>query len=164
MSEERRKILEMLAAGKIDPDDADRLLERLGARASRGHGAAHATARSGGQDDATEGDEADASTGFVLVREKATSTPIRHRLKFLRIVVTGSDEETVNIRIPLAFIRTGLKLSTMVPQAAQKRLMAEGIDLTGLSALEGEELIEALRELKVDIDGPKGETVRIFCE
>lgn len=38
------------------------------------------------------------------------------------------------------------------------------MDLGSLSGLEGEELIEALRDLRVDVDSGKGDTVRIFCE
>ncbi|UCF67681.1 MAG: hypothetical protein JSV80_18315 [Acidobacteriota bacterium] len=39
-----------------------------------------------------------------------------------------------------------------------------GVDLSSLSELGGDELIEALRELSVDIDAANGDTVRVFCD
>jgi hypothetical protein len=163
MSEERRKVLDLLAAGKITAEEADRLLERIGSRASAPSGGSDAS-RASASTETSAAMRSTAATSFVLVDDDRPKAPVRHRLRFLRIVVNGKDEETVNIRVPLAFVRTGLKLSTMLPPKAQKRLTAEGIDLSGLSELQGEELIEALRDLKIDVDGPDGETVRIFCE
>jgi hypothetical protein len=85
-------------------------------------------------------------------------------LKYLRVVVDSSDGDKVNIRVPLALVKTGIKLSTMMPAEANEKLAEQGIDLSHLSGLKGEELIEALRDLKVDVDSNDGDTVRIFCE
>jgi hypothetical protein len=52
----------------------------------------------------------------------------------------------------------------MIPVAASEELKKQGVDLSGLSTLQGEELIEALRELNVDVDSANGDTVRVFCE
>ncbi len=64
----------------------------------------------------------------------------------------------------MALIRTGLKLTTMLPPEANRKIAEQGIDLSQLSELHGEELIDALRELKVDVDAADGDTVRIYCE
>jgi len=159
MSEERRKILDLLAAGKISADDAERLLERVSTGGRSAGGAARADATTGGE----RPDGAAESTGFVMVTDRPRTVE-KHRLKWLRVVVNSAKDEKVNIRIPLAFVRTGLKLSTMLPPRAHKRLEAEGIDLSYLKGLEGEELIEALRDLRIDVDSESGDTVRIFCE
>ncbi len=136
MSAERRKVLEMLAAGKITSEDAERLLEKL---------------------------EKQTTDQRLAPQEGLKSAP-SGKLKFLRVVVDSSDGDKVNIRVPLGLVRTGIKLSTMLPAEASQKLAERGIDLAQLSGLQGEELIEALRELTVDVDSKGGDTVRIFCE
>ncbi len=134
MSNDRRKILDMLAEGKISADDADRLLSKIG---------------TGPTADAPE--EAPPDTG-------------RRPLKYLRVLVDSENGDKVNIRVPIALVRTGLMLTAMIPAAASDELEKRGVDLSGLSALNGEELIEALRDLNVDVDSKDGDTVRVFCE
>ena len=136
MSEERRQILEMLAEGKINSQDADRLLDKLD------------------QQREEYGREAGGEGG-----------PSRSgKPKYLRVMVNSTNGDKVNVRVPMALIRTGLKLTTMLPPEASKRIAEHGIDLSHLSELQGEELIEALRELTVDIDSANGDTVRVYCE
>ena len=84
--------------------------------------------------------------------------------KYLRVVVDSSDGDKVNVRVPLALVRTGIKLKSMLPSHANEELDAHGIDLSHLSELDGDELIDALRELTVDVDSSDGDKVRVFCE
>lgn len=135
MKEERRQILEMLAEGKITAEDAERLLDKLGAGEKK---------------------DPPAPGG----RANNTSS----RLKYLRVLVDSTDGDKVNIRVPLALIRTGIKLAAVLPDEVNEKLGKKGVDLTKLSELEGDELYESLRELQVDVDSEDGETVRIFCE
>ncbi len=86
------------------------------------------------------------------------------RPKYLRVLVDSTTGDKVNIRVPLSLVRTGIKLSSMLPSEADERLKARGIDLSGLSGLEDEEMIEALRELTVNVDAHGGDKVRIFCD
>jgi len=104
----------------------------------------------------------DRTTG-TAVDEPGTGDAERGPLKYLRVVVDGGGD-TVNIRVPIGLIRTGIKLSTLMPRHASEHLAEHGIDLSEFNELHGEELMEALRELKVDVDSGDGETVRIFCE
>jgi len=134
MTNDRRKILEMLAEGKINADDADRLLAKI-------------------QNDRP-----------VDPSEEARPTPGQRPLKYLRVLVNSDDGDKVNIRVPIALVRTGLMLTTMIPAAASDELEKKGVDLSGLSSLDGNELVEALRELNVDVDSANGDTVRVFCE
>ena len=47
----------------------------------------------------------------------------------------------------------------------QELLLAEhGIDLAQFNNLDGDDLMEALRELRVDVDGENGDIIRVFCE
>src|SRR5271166_3764690 len=79
MSVETRKVLEMLAAGKITSEDAERLLDKLAAVRESAEGRAPEN------------------------QESCGATPVR---KYLRIVVNG-DGKDVNMRVPLSFVRTG---------------------------------------------------------
>jgi len=82
MNEERKQILDMLAAGKISAEDAERLLDKLG------HGEASGTC---------ETEYPPAASG-----EKPKNP------KYLRVHVDSADGDKVNIRVPLALIRTGI--------------------------------------------------------
>jgi len=146
MSAERRKVLEMLAAGKITPEEADQLLDRLGSPAAA-EGSAEGEA--GGAAGAAGG-------GAGGGRPRAP--------RFLRVVVDSPERDAVNIRLPLGLIRTGLKISTLMPRRVSHRLSERGIDLSHLGKLDDEALIAELAALQVDIAAEDGEKVRIFCE
>ena len=135
MSNERAKVLQMVADGTITPADAEKLLSRL--------------------------DSAKTDTA-TLEPESGNGNRKPGPLKYLRVVVDGGDK--VNIRVPIGLIRTGIKLSTLMPLSASKHLSEHGIDLSQFNDLDGDELIEALRELKVDVDSEDGDVIRVFCE
>ncbi len=135
MPHERAKILQMVADGTITPEEGEKLLSRLDSP-----GASTATAEPGRD----RGDRNAAS------------------LKYLRVVVDGKDN--VNIRVPIGLVRTGIKLTTLMPSKASRRLSERGIDLSRFNGLDGEELIEALRELDVEVNTDDGDVVRVFCE
>jgi hypothetical protein len=78
--------------------------------------------------------------------------------------VNSEDGDKVNVRVPLTLVRAGIKLRAVMPEHAREKLEANGFDLGHLNGMEGDELVSALRELNVDVDSAKGETVRIFCE
>jgi hypothetical protein len=136
MSEERRQILEMLAEGKITGEEAERLLDKLD----------HQREQYGGE---APGEGGPSRMG---------------KPKYLRVMVNSTNGDKVNVRVPMALIRTGLKLTTMLPPEASEKIKEHGIDLSQLSELQGDELIEALRELTVDVDSADGDTVRVYCE
>ena len=138
MSTERKQVLEMLAEGKISAIEADRLLDKL--------------ASSGRQVEGDAGNTAGDAKG-------SKPTP-----KFLRVEVDASDGDRVNIRVPMFLVRSGIKLSTMLPSKVSRKLTENGIDLSELSGLDGDELVQALRELTVDVHSSDGDKVRVFCE
>ena len=142
MNEERRQILDMLASGKISADEAERLLDALG------------------RDKTEPAAESARATGEG-----------REKPKYLRVQVTPKerDGDTVNIRVPLLLVRTGLKLKGLLPDKTRTKvdqaLESKGIHLN-LDELDGEGLeaiIGALSESKIEVDDHK-EQVRIFCE
>ncbi len=153
---EHRQILDMLAEGKITPDQAQALMEKLNQGSSSDGGDEGPTA------DFSEHGHA-ASRTAVLVK-KRVETGSGSALRYFRIVVQSSDGDDVNIRIPLKIVRAGLKLTTVLPDEAKEKIRDSGIDLSTFSELEGEELIEALRDLAIDVDSSDGDRIRIFCE
>jgi hypothetical protein len=137
MAAETRKVLEMLAAGQITAADAEKLLEKLDRGASAG---------------------AEPHTGHDSSSSQA------QKLRYLRVLVEKPESEQVNVRIPLVFLRSGMKLLAVLPPRVNEKLVEKGIDLSALAELKGEELEQALRDLLVNVDGPEGNKVRVFCE
>ena len=137
MSAETRKVLEMLKAGQISADDAEKLLEKLDRGSSAG---------------------SDGHAG------RESSPPQGQKLRFLRVLVDSPKSEQVNVRIPLTFLRSGIRVLAVLPPRVNERLAEKGIDLSALAELKGEELEQALRDLLVDVDGPEGKKVQVFCE
>ena len=138
MSAERKKVLELLAAGKITAEDAEKLLDKLDVQ-----GGAPSAARELGPTD-------EGSAG--------------KKLRYLRVQVERPNGDHVNMRVPLSFMGKGMGLVAVMPPRVLERLSENGIDLSAIASLKGEELEAALRELNVDIDRSGGKKVRIFCE
>lgn len=150
MEAERRKVLDMVAEGKVTADEAERLLRKLdgsGAGGAPGAGDAPGAGGTAGAGDAAKGADGSDAGGAPL--------------KYLRVLVDSADGDKVNIRVPLGLLRAGVSLATLLPAAAGEKLSENGIDL---SPLAGDALVEELRELTVDVDSAKGDTVRVFCE
>lgn len=136
MSQERKKVLEMLAQGKITAEDAERLLDRL-SEPSR---------------EAKAGDRSAADPG-----------PTGREPRYLRIQVDDEDDRRVNVRVPLNLVRTGLRLGAIVPERVRERLSEKGIDLYDLGEL-SEEMLDGLGEAGIDVSTDDGKVVRIFSE
>lgn len=108
------------------------------------------------------------STPSEPAREGAVKNP-----KFLRVqVLTQNGEghnETVNVRVPLQLVRSGIKLASLMPVRIQdevnKALKEQGLgfDLNRLKPEDLENLIASLAEMTVDVDNPR-EKVKVFCE
>ena len=152
MNSDEKQVLDMLAQGTITADEAERLLERLRGPA----GIDGAVAPAAGTAPPSPG--ASAATATAEPRGSGAAA------KFLRITVDSTDGDKVNIRVPLELMRTGIQLGAMLPPEAREKLDARGIDISRLGGMQGERLVEALRELTVDVDSAKGDRVRIYCE
>ena len=144
MNENRRQILEMLAEGKINAEEAERLLAALD-----------------GQPAAAMGDH-------------GADEPAKSKLKYLRVLVEAKDNDgpkTVNVRIPMQLLRAGVRLASLIPAQAHgqldEALSRHGVPLT-LSQIKPEnleELIDHLEDLTVDINSQEDQAkVRVFCE
>jgi hypothetical protein len=146
MENERHQILTMLKDGKISVEEAERLLSAVGIKK--------------GQRDSGD----------------VESTP-KKSLKYLRIIENrqGTDDENyekhVNIRIPLALLRAGAKLQSVLPDNIKGKLEGAlrdkwgGVGANLLEADNLDQLVEALREegISIEIDKPN-KKISIFCE
>jgi len=138
MSEERRRILEMLAAQKISVADAEKLLS--------------AVEDSSGDGEPQAGGKASCKYLRVLVEPGPGSVK----------------EDKVNIRVPMKLIRAGLKFAAFIPHGAHGKvnsaLKEKGIDVdvAKITSQDLEDLVSNLNDMTVEVDGK--DRVRIFCE
>jgi hypothetical protein len=139
MNENRRQVLEMLAAGKVTADEAERLIAAL--------------EKEQAPSPAMNGSEPRPKPKFlrVLVEDiKGESTK-------------------VNIRVPMQLLRAGVRLAALIPDHARNQLnlhlLEKGlaVDLGNIKPENLEELVDQLSELTVDVDD-KDAKVRVFCE
>lgn len=145
MSDERSRILNLLAEGKITADEAGSLLDALGAR---------------------EGGHAP-SAGPAI---KGDPTPLVNALpKFLYVKVSAGNGDKVDVKIPIALVRSGLKLTSLIPPQAMDEINSSmsahgmSIDFTNLKPEDIDDLVEALRETEVNVDSKDGDKVRVYC-
>lgn len=141
MDTDRRSILQMLADGKITPDEAERLftaMDRSGAPAWTSSAPGH------------------------------NGSP-----KYLRVVVDADDAASgptkVNVRVPMALLRAGVRLTSVIPPQAREHINAEmaknGVpfDIGQIRPENLEAMLDQLNDLQVDVDQERTK-VRVFCE
>ena len=147
MTEERKRVLNMLAEGKITATEADALLDAMAS--------------------APRTDIVPAAAAPSAARPTSTNGP-----KFLRVLVEGTEDgkpNKVNVRVPFDLIRAGMRLAALIPVVAyepvNRALKENGIDLdiSKIKPENLEDLVAHLQELQVDVDDGT-EKVRIFCE
>ena len=145
MNENRRRILEMLAAGKISAAEAERLMTAV--ESSNGSSSAP---------DASEIRRTKPKYLRVLV-ESEEGQP--------------NDPSTVNIRVPMQLLRAGVKLASLIPAHARAHVnnaMRENgipLDLSQIKPENLEEIVDQLDDLTVDVNHKKDRVkVKVYCE
>jgi len=162
ISEDRRRILSMLAEGKISPDDADRLLDALGAQEPASAQSEGASPRRGpgaffGQRFAQFGfgpsPRAAEPSGF--------DASLRHDgPSFLHIEVDDpSDDKAprVDIRVPLNMVRAGIVAGSFMPPFGTEHAFGHP------TRARIEEMLKVLADLKIDV-AQDGRNVRMYCD
>jgi hypothetical protein len=144
MSENRRQVLEMLAAGQVTADEAERLIAALENRSATPEGA-----RS----------------------EPGGGAPPKYLRVLVDVDDEKEGPIKVNARVPLQLLRAGVRLASLVPAVAQERISDElhkqglALDISQIKPENLEELIDQLRDLTVDVDQRNDNLkVRVFCE
>lgn len=178
MGDDRNRILDLLAAGKITAEEAGRLLDALETNAaqSAAGSAAAAPGALGMSDGTTEGGAGaggkagwgkffgSATKGTERGAAGSTGTP-----KYMFVKVLSVKGDNVNVKIPLSLVRAGLKLTSLIPQQAQdeinKTMANHGMsfDLSNFKPEDLEELIESLREMEVNVDSANGDRVQVYA-
>lgn len=162
MGDDRARILDLLAAGKIAVEEATRLLDTLetnAVTAGRVEGVSQPSPELGDRP------APEASPGAEGGDRAQSSAPP----KFLYVRVDGSNGDKVNVKVPLGLLRAGLKLTSLIPGQVQDKInsgLAEAgmkFDLNNFKPEDMEDLIEALREMEVDVDGANGDKVRVYA-
>jgi len=145
MSENRRQILEMLAAGKITADEAERLIAAL------------------------EREPAPSAAATETVPAKPRPKYVRVLVEALNHHSPNGNPTKVNIRVPMQLLRAGVRLGALIPPQARERanqaLREKGVnfDLNQIKPENLEALVEQLNDLSIDVDEDHAK-VRIFCE
>ncbi len=140
MIEERRKILEMLADGKINADEAERLL------------------------DAVEPSKDSAATSPV--GSKIDGLP-EYLYVMVEPKDGAEDADQVKVTIPLSLVKAGMNFMSLLPKNARKDVESAldqsgfDFDLEKLSGAEADAFLMALKELVVDVE-TKENTVKIY--
>jgi hypothetical protein len=144
MTEDRRRILNMMAEGKLSAAEAEALLDALASNNS-----------------------AQLLPSTTQPQPAVTKAP-----KYLRVLVESVQEgkpSKVNVRVPFELIRAGMRLAALIPVVAyepvNRALKDSGVDLdiSKIRAEDLEGLVAHLQELQVDVDDG-AEKVRVFCE
>ena len=160
MSEERKRIMAMLANGKITANEAEELLDAIEAQKSQGEAKVKVVTAESDEECETKCDDGSKGAG-------GTTKP-----KFLRIIVEPKDGckgEKVNIRVPMMLLKAGVKLASVIPGGAKDKIndkmKAQGIniDLNNLDSKSLDDVVTGLGAMCIDVDDDK-EKVRIFCE
>ena len=147
MTENQKKILEMLAEKKISVDDAYRLLNVIESEES-------------GKEISMEPDMAVKPEPKYLCVNVLPERANEH----------NPTADRVNVRLPMPLIRAGIKLTSLIPPEARGKineaLQEKGIDfdICNVKPEDIEELIEAFSDLEVDVVSNKGEKVKVFIE
>lgn len=140
MSDERKQILEMLGQGKINVEEAERLLDALN------------------------------ETNPVAIEAADTNGK---KPKYLHVKVvgepgSGSRHNNVDVKVPLALLKAGMKLGALMPEKARARFnshMAEkGIDFD-FKNMDSEKIdgfVQALKDNPIEVESDN-ESVKIFC-
>jgi len=165
MGESQRKILDMLAAGKISVEEAQRLLSLVDAEKNDAPP---------GENPRTQGRAAPRYL-YVVVEPKPGAPPRSHP-------GFGPEPPTppgappahpynarVHVRVPFGLIRAGMKFTSLMPSdvsdKVNRAMKDKGInfDMRHIKDQDIEELITALIESEINVDS-EYETVRVYAE
>jgi len=143
MSDHMRRVLELVAQGKVTPAEAEELLNAM------------------------KGESADPST--AAQETTAASKPRYLKILVHKIAREGHGPQDVNIKVPLSILRSGLRLGAIIPGFARDRVHAKlreqgmDIDLGKIDPAMIESLLKELGEINIDVNDGQ-EQVRITCE
>jgi hypothetical protein len=143
MSDDRRRVLDLLAQGKITVDEADQLLRALGTTPL--------------------------ADSTPPPSNTATKQPRFIRIAVHKPANGRDASEDINIKIPLPMIKGGMRLGALIPgyigERIGARLRERGLDFdySNLDPAAIEAVFRELTEMGIDVESGKAQ-VRITCE
>jgi hypothetical protein len=149
MSDDTRRILDLLAQGKITVDEADQLLRAM------------STSSDAAQTAAAASNEPSAAPRYVRITV--------HKTPKDKTAKDDCRDKDVNIRVPIAVVRSGMRLGALIPgfpgDAVSARLRERGIDVdfSKLDTAALEHVLKQLGDTNIEVDSGKAQ-VRISCE
>jgi SHOCT-like protein len=149
MSDDTRRILDLLAQGKITVDEADQLLRAM------------STSSDAAQTAAAASNEPSAAPRYVRITV--------HKTPKDKTAKDDCRDKDVNIRVPIAVVRSGMRLGALIPgfpgDAVSARLRERGIDVdfSKLDTAALEHVLKQLGDTNIEVDSGKAR-VRISCE
>lgn len=144
MSAETKKVLEMLAAGKISSEDAERLLDKL----------------SGAAQPSQAGTESSQTTNTG----GTAGAPGAARPRYVRIQIDRPGKDDIDMRVPLSSMRGGRHWMAFLPIRLADKLHEYGLDFGVLENMNDEDFRRAMDRMNVDIQSRSGKRVRIYAE
>lgn len=144
MSEHTRRVLELVAQGKVTAADAEELLDTL----------------------RNESTNPQSPSG---VGDSAPDKPRHLRIAVHKVAKDGRPSKDVTIKVPLAILRSGLRLGAVIPGFAREQMHAKlreqgvDIDLAKIDPATIESLLKEMGEVNIDVNGGE-QQVRITCE
>lgn len=143
MSDDQKRILQMLAEGKISVEEATRLLSLV---------------------------DKDSSAGNSSIKSEPKAMP---KYLYVRVDPKEGckkyEHGRVNIRVPVGLIRAGMKLRALIPEQVSddvnKAMKEKGFnfDIRNIKDEDLTELISALSDTEIDVDSAETQ-VRIHAE
>ena len=140
MNEERQRILKMLGEGKITAAEAEDLLDALGK-----------------------------NTGAPAAESTVVEPKVLKNIKYMYVKVLSSQQDNVDVRVPLGLIRAGMRFTSLIPPMAlatiNSSLKEKGMnfDLTSIKPEDIEELIKNLADMEINVKSKNGDIVKVYC-
>jgi hypothetical protein len=138
MSEERARILKMVAEGKISVKEAEELLDALKEK-----------------------------TGQTEQAHPAGNGPVKYP-KYMFVKVTGKDNVNVRVPFGLlrAGMKFTSLIPPMAMEQINEHMHEKGInfDLNNVKPQDLDDLIQSLADMEVNVESKDGEKVRVYCE
>jgi hypothetical protein len=143
MNEHRRRILDMLAAGKITAEEAEKLISALS------------------DTEAPDGASAAPAEGEGKYLRVEITKPAQHGLR----------EKNIKIRVPVSILKSGLKLGSLLRLNDDRwggrwsRLKVGGLDIdtSQFDAAQLDTLLTQVGDVSIDVDNGKA-TIRVVRE
>ena len=138
MSDDKRKILEMIGAGTITPEEGEKLLDAL--------------SRSDERKDEAESPDFKNKSLYIDVRSKNKE----------------ENKEKVHIRIPFPLLKAGINIMALIPKEAKEnidsKLKEKNIDfnLNNLSDGNVQDFIKAVEDVSIEVED-EDDFIQIYC-